>query len=60
MSVRTAASFLLRGTCAGGAATFAEEAIPFTDAIPSVTITWFVKYVIRERESFEAFVRRAT
>lgn len=33
----------------GGVVTFLEEIIPFTDVIPSFTLTWIYNYVIKKR-----------
>ena len=33
-----------------GVLTFLEEIIPFTDVIPSFTITWFYTYIIKNRK----------
>ena len=33
-----------------GIFTFLEEIIPFTDVIPTFTITWFYTYIIRREE----------
>jgi hypothetical protein len=43
---------------AGGAFTFVEEILPGTDFIPSVTLTWIYKYVVRDDASFEAYVAK--
>lgn len=42
----------------GGAFTFAEEILPGTDFIPSLTLTWIAKYVVRDDASFAAFVSK--
>lgn len=42
----------------GGAFTLVEEALPFTDVIPSVTLTWAYRYLVRDNASFEAFVKQ--
>jgi len=33
----------------GGVLSFLEEIIPFTDFIPSFTLTWIYKYIIRKQ-----------
>lgn len=43
---------------AGGAGTFLEELLPGTDWIPSFTITWGMKYIVRENQTIEDFVKR--
>ena len=43
---------------AGGAATFAEEILPGTDFIPSLTMTWWVTYVLGKDTAFEQYVAR--
>lgn len=43
---------------AGGAGTFLEELLPGTDWIPSFTITWGMKYIVRENQTIEEFVKR--
>jgi hypothetical protein len=58
--VAAIASVLLFGGRAGvvgGALTFVEEALPFTDIVPSLTLTWAYKYVAHDNESFEAFAQ---
>jgi hypothetical protein len=35
----------------GGVITFIEEIIPFTDIIPSFTLTWIYNYVIKKKDS---------
>jgi hypothetical protein len=35
----------------GGVITFLEEIIPFTDVIPSFTLTWIYNYVIKKNDS---------
>ncbi|MBK9452244.1 MAG: hypothetical protein IPN95_23045 [Bacteroidetes bacterium] len=51
---------MFRGTTgiAGGAGTFLEELLPGTDWIPSFTITWGMKYIVRENQTMEEFVKR--
>jgi hypothetical protein len=59
--IAAAANFVLHGGAlgaAGGIFTFAEEMLPFTDVIPSVTLTWFIKYVLREEASFREFAKK--
>lgn len=34
----------------GGVVTFLEEIIPFTDIIPSFTLTWIYNYVIKKSQ----------
>jgi hypothetical protein len=43
---------------AGGVGTFLEEAMPGADWIPSFTITWGIKYLIRENQTMADFVKR--
>jgi hypothetical protein len=43
---------------AGGAATFVEEILPGTDFIPSLTITWWVTYVLGKEVAFQQYVAR--
>lgn len=43
---------------AGGAFTFAEELLPGTDFVPSLTLTWIYKYVVRDDASFEDFAAK--
>ncbi len=55
------ANYLLFGGKAGvigGAGTLIEEALPWTDFIPSVTMTWYYKYVQKHTDTFEEFVQR--
>lgn len=47
-----------RAGLVGGVFTFVEEALPFTDIVPSLTITWAYKYVVRDNASFEAFAQQ--
>lgn len=42
----------------GGAFTFVEEVLPGTDVVPSLTLTWVYKYVVRGEASFESFVKK--
>lgn len=42
----------------GGAGTFLEELLPGTDWIPSFTITWGIKYIVRENQTIADFVKR--
>jgi hypothetical protein len=42
----------------GGAATFGEEFAPGTDIIPSLTVTWFVVYVLGEETAFQQYAAR--
>lgn len=43
---------------AGGAGTFLEELLPGTDWIPSFTITWGIKYIVRENQTISEFLER--
>jgi hypothetical protein len=43
---------------AGGAGTFLEELLPGTDWIPSFTITWGMKYIVKEQQTMAEFVKR--
>lgn len=49
---------LFRGAigAVGGIFTLAEELLPAVDLIPSLTITWFYKYVINGKKSREEFI----
>lgn len=42
----------------GGLATLAEELMPFTDIIPSVTLTWVVRYVLSGESAYRKFVKK--
>ncbi|HEY4616657.1 MAG TPA: hypothetical protein VIH09_00495 [Flavobacterium sp.] len=35
----------------GGVVTFLEEIVPFTDLIPSFTLTWIYNYVIKKKDN---------
>lgn len=37
---------------------FAEELLPFTDVIPIGTIFWIKRYVLKEKETLEAYIQR--
>lgn len=59
--IAAVANFVMfRGTLgvAGGVGTFLEELIPGTDLIPSFTITWAMKYVVKEKETMADFAAR--
>jgi hypothetical protein len=59
--IAAVANFLMfRGATGmvGGAGTFLEELIPGSDWIPSFTITWGIKYIVRENQTIEEFVKR--
>ena len=59
--IAAAANFLMfRGMtgAVGGAGTFLEELLPGTDWIPSFTITWGIKYIVRENQTIADFVKR--
>ena len=59
--IAAVANFLLfRGFtgAAGGMGTFLEELLPATDWIPSFTITWGIKYIVRENQAIAEFVKR--
>lgn len=59
--IAAVANFLMfRGITgvAGGAGTFLEELLPATDWIPSFTITWGIKYIVRENQTIADFVKR--
>ena len=43
---------------AGAAVTFTEELLPGTDWIPSLTLTWLMKYVVLDQRTFASFARR--
>lgn len=36
---------------------FAEELLPFTDVIPTGTIFWIKRYVIKEKETLEQYIK---
>jgi len=38
--------------------TFAEEILPGTDFVPSLTLTWIYKFVVRDNASFEDYVAK--
>jgi len=42
----------------GGLATLAEELAPFTDVIPSVTLTWIVRSVLSGESACRKFVKK--
>ncbi len=42
----------------GGGITFLEEVLPFTDFIPSVTLSWMMKYWINNEKSYKEFVKK--
>lgn len=52
--------FLFRGATGlmGGAGTFLEEMLPMTDWIPSFTITWGIKYIVKENDTLADFAKR--
>ena len=59
--IASIAGFIMFGGftgAAGAAVTFTEEFLPGTDWIPSLTLTWLVKYGMMDRRSFSTFVRR--
>ena len=59
--IAAVANFLMfRGMTgiAGGAATFVEELLPGTDFIPSFTLTWGIKYMVRENQTIAEFAKR--
>jgi hypothetical protein len=59
--IAAAANFLMfRGSTGllGGAGTFLEEFLPGADWIPSFTITWGIKYIVRENQTIADFVKR--
>lgn len=37
---------------------FAEEILPFTDLVPTATITWINKYHKKNEQTFEAFAKK--
>lgn len=43
----------------GGSFTFLEEIVPFTDVVPSFTLTWLYVYVIREAHTKAHYHREA-
>ena len=40
--------------------TLVEEGMPFTDIIPSVTLSWRNKYQVNEKETFRKFIEEKT
>ena len=59
--IAAAANFIMfRGMtgAVGGMGTFLEELLPGTDWIPSFTITWGMKYIVRENQTMLDFVKR--
>jgi hypothetical protein len=59
--IAAVANFLMfRGMtgAVGGMGTFLEELLPVTDWIPSFTVTWGVKYIVRENQAIAEFVKR--
>lgn len=42
-------------TTIGAIGGFIEEALPFTDIIPSATIIWFYRYVLKGKNTFNDF-----
>jgi hypothetical protein len=59
--IAAVANFLMfRGMtgAAGGVGTFLEELLPGADWIPSFTITWGIKYIVRENQTIADFVKR--
>lgn len=43
---------------AGGLVTLAEELLPATDWIPSVTLNWVYHYMIREEHTLRKFLKK--
>ncbi|HEY0067538.1 MAG TPA: hypothetical protein VGB46_09245 [Flavisolibacter sp.] len=39
----------------GGAFNFLEEILPFTDIIPTFTITWFIQYSRRKKNTYTIY-----
>jgi hypothetical protein len=59
--IAAVANFLIfRGItgAVGGMGTFLEELLPMTDWIPSFTVTWGIKYIVRENQTISDFVKR--
>jgi hypothetical protein len=59
--IAAVANFLMfRGVtgAAGGVGTFLEELLPGADWIPSFTITWGIKYIVKENQTIADFVKR--
>ncbi len=59
--IAATANFLMfRGVtgAAGGVGTLLEELLPGADWIPSFTITWGIKYLVRENQTITDFVKR--
>jgi hypothetical protein len=59
--IAAVANFLMfRGATgiAGGVGTFVEELLPGADFIPSFTITWGIKYIVRENQTIVEFAKR--
>lgn len=42
----------------GGMFTTAEELVPFTDVVPSFTLTWLYMYQLNNEKTFEHFQQR--
>ncbi|MEM0996797.1 MAG: hypothetical protein AAGN35_06950 [Bacteroidota bacterium] len=57
----SAVAFLMFGGITGAlgaTGNFVEEFLPGTDVIPSLTLTWLLKYGVLDKHSFTAFARR--
>jgi hypothetical protein len=55
------AGFLMYGGlvgAVGGTFTFLEELLPGTDILPGLTLTWIVKFGLRDRQSFARYARK--
>ena len=46
-------TWMYKGTVGkvGGVVTFLEEILPFSDFIPTVTLTWIYNYIIRDKNA---------
>ncbi|WP_435355749.1 hypothetical protein [Emticicia sp. SJ17W-69] len=50
--------YAVHRTTFGAIAGFLEEIIPFTDIIPTATIIWFYRYILKKNATFEEFISK--
>ncbi len=50
--------YAVHRTTFGAIAGFLEEIIPFTDIIPSATIIWFYRYILKKENTFNEFMEK--